>query len=286
MTKQKALSKKAMLVELSLSVWTGRKKDKHVSEEVMSSKGAEKDAGAWWTYLIPRKAMKNVYSAYGRCRAVHNNLTLPWNDDGCRILPAAMFMDYSKAMREAKDEFSKAVEAFLEEYPALINQAHDRLGKLLDRNALPTPNQLRTKFGVHQRIYPLPDSHDFRVELAEGDVKDIRKQMEADINSSVSKSMTSLWQRLSELVAKIESTLNEPKKIFRDSLFTNLTDFCELIPKLNLTEDAALEGVRKELVERLTKLKPESVRTGKAERKVAHKTAKEMLEKIEGYKNI
>jgi len=275
-----------MITHLSFSMWTGRIKDNKVSNEVTTNKNADKDGGTWWTYLIPRSSMRNINTAYGRCKSVHNNLTLPWRDGGDRILPTAMFIKYSKAMREAKAEFDEAVDEFLREYPNILSSAHKRLGDLLKDKALPTATEIKSKFGVHQEIYPLPNTADFRVDLSNDDVQNIRSQMQSSIDSTVEKAMTGIWQRLAELVEKIEKTLGEPKKVFRDSLIGNLNEFCELIPKLNLTEDSKLEDFRKEVSKKLANLKPNELRENETERKTAHTSAKDVLKKMNDYLNV
>jgi len=279
----KKLSERAMLTQLSFSVWTGRTKDNRISEEVIANKNAERDGGAWWTYLVSRKKMRNIHSSYNKCKFVHNNLTLPWRDGGCRILPTAMFLDYCKAMREAKAEFDEAVDEFLKEYPEILANAHKRLGHLLDGKSLPSVTEIKEKFGVYQEIYPLPDTADFRVDLSKEHVDEIRKQMKTSIDNTIEEAMTGIWQRLAELIRKIEETLSEPKKIFRDSLINNLKEFCELIPKLNLTNDSKLENFRKEATKKLANLRPDNLRKDKVERKTAHETAKEILKKMKEY---
>ena len=63
------LKQKAMLVQLRISMWTGRRKDNAVTEEVCLSKQSEHDAGAWWTYMIPKKDIQPIEKAAGKCRA-------------------------------------------------------------------------------------------------------------------------------------------------------------------------------------------------------------------------
>ena len=77
--------------------------------------------------------------------------------------------------------------------------------------------------------------------------------------------------------------MGQPKKIFRNSLISNLKDFCELIPKLNLTNDSKLEEFRKDITQKLTTLRPDNLRDSKAERKTAHKAAKDILKKMKDY---
>ncbi len=283
---KKRLNQKAMLTQLSFSVWTGRVKDNIVSSEVTTQKNADKDSGTWWTYLIPRSAIKNINTAYSKCKATHNRYTLPWRDGGYRILPTAMFLKYSKAMREVKADFNETVEQFLKDYPNYRANAHKRLGKLLKHKILPTVAEIRGRFGVYQNIFPLPSSADFRVDLAEEDVKEIKKEMKASIDSTIQKAMSTIWYQLIELVEKIEATLGKPKKSFKNSLIKNLTNFCELIPELNLTNDPKLEDIRKEVVKKLTNLKPDNLRDDKRARKVGYNASKDLLKKMKAFKKL
>jgi len=52
---------------------------------------------------------------------------------------------------------------------------------------------------------------------------------------------------------------------------------------MNLTDDVELENVRKEIIKKLCYLKPDNLRHDKAERKVAAKEAKKLVEKMSAY---
>jgi hypothetical protein len=282
--KKKKLNEKAMLAHFQISCWTGRTKDSKVSQEVTLTKNADGDAGAWWTYLVPKKALREVYRTAAICRSTHWKFTLPWQDGGCRILPSAMYLDYKAAMREVVNNFDEAVGDFIKHYPTIMGESQKRLGKLSQNKKLPSASTLKTKFGHRGDLFPLPVVADFRIDLAD-ETADLQKQMEASINSITTKAMSSVWERLHELVDKIEETLKEPKKIFRDTLISNLKDFCELLPKLNITDDSNLEAMRKEAVSKLTQLKPGNLRDSKTDRRKASKDAKDFLAKMKSYTN-
>ena len=284
--KKTDLSEKAMLVNLTLSEWTGRVKDKKVSSEICAVKKSDIDAGAWWTYLVPKGAIAQVNRSKWNCYMIHRRLTLPWTDGGLRILAADMFMRYSEEMRKAISEFDEAVDTFLrEKYPTIAKQAVKRLGKLLEGKQFPSASEIKPKFAIHQDILPIPQASDFRCQLNSDEVESIRKNIEVSIETMAEKAMSTLWERFTILIEKVEKTMKEPKKVFRDSLITNLRDFCELIPKMNLTNDNNLEELRKEAAKKLAQLKPLDLRESKADRKKAHKSAKEIMEKIKDYTN-
>lgn len=277
------LSEKAMLVSVSFSFWTGKTKDSKVTNEVIVTKKSARDAGAWLTNLVSKHDLRNVESARSKVRETHYKYSLPWMDGGLRILPSAMFMKYSEEMRKAVAEHEKALAAFLREYPTIVSHAKKRLGGLLDGKCLPSVSEVRRKFAIGQDILPIPAAGDFRCELSSDQANTIRKRVAESIESMTERAVSNIWEQFTQLIEKIEKTMKEPKRIFRDTLISNLKDFCELIPKMNLTDDNRLESLRKEAIAKLAELKPIDLRESKADRRKAHKSAKEIMEKIKGY---
>ncbi len=55
-------------------------------------------------------------------------MTLPWDDNGYRVLPSAAYMDHTEKMRELSSRFTPAVEALTREFGNLVEQAKVRLG--------------------------------------------------------------------------------------------------------------------------------------------------------------
>lgn len=275
------LSQKAMLVHLGRSMYTGAKKDKNVTAETCDRVGAARDAGAWITYLIPKKSLKDIQTAYDKCYMVWRKYTLPWNDDGTRILPSVRFMEYTQEMREAVTAFDKAVDGFIKnDYPTIITTNSARLSKLLDGQKMPTAPELRSKFEVRLNILPIPDAGDFRVVMDDEDAEAIKKQVETSIHSMTQRAMADVWGKLAEVVEKLATTLGDKNKKFKNSLVYNITEFCQLLPKLNVTDDQHLIEMGNEVMSKLGKLKTGALRDNHNERKAAAKIAKELIEKM------
>lgn len=284
--KNSKLSEKAMLVHLRISLWSGRKKDRNVTSEVLTRKKAKEDCGAWWSYLIPQREIVKIHTAQLRVRIEFHKLTLPWFDGGVRILPADMFLEYTSRMRKVVKEFNEVIDEFLKHYPQYVREAKERLGDLFDGQKLPSKEDVQNRFRVHQDIIPVPSSDDFRVNLNNEEVKKIKEQMDKSLRNLTEKAMGDLWVRFSELIEKIQTTLNQSDKKFKNSLIINLQDFCKLIPKMNITNDASLEEMRNEVLKTLASLDSDVLRGNKQERSKAAKKAKNILIKMKGYKGI
>lgn len=274
---------RAMLADLSIGSWAGRKIDRKASAVVTAKEGAAGDAGAWWTRLVPPAALKKVETATGAARAEHNRLTLPWSDSGPRVLPAKMYFDYTSAMREARERFEAAVAEFVGQYPALVADAPKRLGGLFQNFKFPAAESIQARFYFTTSITPLPSAGDFRAELGEDVVAGIRADIERQGREAMATATADVWQRLHDCVSRMAERLGTEDAIFRNSLVGNLKELCGLIPKLNVTGDPALEAARQEVEAKLAGQEPDVLRTDKAARATAAAEARRIAAGMETF---
>src|SRR5262249_31409144 len=128
------LASKAMLVTLNLSMWSAKKHDKKVSKEVADNHGTTEKAGRYNKNLVPFESEEYaaVRFQHSVLRYYHYKETLPWLDDGSRILPATNFMSYTQQMKEEAEKFEEAFEAFAKVYPDLVDRAERELNGLFN----------------------------------------------------------------------------------------------------------------------------------------------------------
>jgi len=278
-----ALTERAMLVRLRVSTWTGSRKNKRVTEENCARYGATRDAGVWLDHFIPDVWRKKLISAAGKLRNEAKHQTLPWLDDSTRILRSDTFMDYRKRLQAELAKYNEVWEEFLKEYPAILANMPNRLQGLANQGQMPSVTELRSKFGATMDVFPISNHQDFRSEMDDEDMKEVKAQMESTYQHNMKRMMNDVWGQMIAMVGKIEAKLSDPDKKFHDSLITNLIELCIQLPKMNLTEDGDLKVMRKEVIDKLCHLKPDNLRHDKTERKDAAKKAKELMEKMKGY---
>jgi len=85
-----ALSSRAMLCSLSISMWSARKHDPDASQEIAVRHGAQTDAGRYHKVLLPKEALAEIQKIVSDARQEHYFITLPWDDNGYRVLPALL----------------------------------------------------------------------------------------------------------------------------------------------------------------------------------------------------
>ena len=162
-----SLSSRAMLCSLSIGMWSARKHDPEASEEIAQRHGAQADAGRYHKVLLPKAALAEIQKIVSDARQEHYFMTLPWDDNGYRVLPAAAYMDHTERMRDLSNRFSPAVETLAQQFGQLVEEAKVRLGGLFRPEDYPSPEELRSKFSFDTKVMPLSDAGDFRVTLGD-----------------------------------------------------------------------------------------------------------------------
>lgn len=266
-----SLSSSAMLVDLNISVWTARKLDRQVSEEVDVAKNTQVKAGNYNKHLMAgAKQLEDIQKLAANIRIWHYRQTLPWSDLGSRLLPTKNFFDYKNALGQYEQEFDGLVNNFCNEYDTLVTAMAFQLGDLFNPQEYPPVGEIRNKFKFTYTFSPVPDAGDFRIDAGEAEVQELREQYENTYKARTEAANKDLWDRLYECLKNISEKLvplDTPRvvkgrkivrhghatfeekeittQIFRDSLITNTTDLCDLLTRLNVTNDPKLEQARK-----------------------------------------
>lgn len=237
---------KAMMVRLTISQWTGRKQDKKVTDEVEKAHGA-KNAGRFNKDLVDKALLEPISKLAGAARDYHYHVTLAWSDNGDRVLPSALFLNYTQTMRKFKSDFESAVQNMLAKYPNEVQAARQRLGTMYEPDDYPAASHLAGKFSITTEFNPIPSANDFRVEVD----TEARQAIQADIEGKVverqAQAVKSTLTRVKEVVDKMHEKLVDPKAIFRDSLVTNVSDLREILVGLNITNNGLINELAVDL---------------------------------------
>lgn len=254
-----------MLVNLTIRQWSARRRDKDVGKEVEKSHSA-KDAGNFNKLLIDKEALAPIVTLAGKLRTTHYDMTLPWGDDGSRLLPAKMFFDYREAISGLRGQFDTAVRKFVDEYPTYVQNARKRLGTMYNPRDYPDADRVAHKFGAKPHFTAVPEAKDFRVDLGEEEVAEIKKDIEANVRTLLGDAERDLWVRIRDCVQRIHDRLSDPEAVFRDSLIENAQFVCSVATKLNIHDDAKMEEIRVEII-RMCDIAPQRLRDDKDLRK-------------------
>lgn len=282
-----SLNEKAMLVTLSISQWTARKYDKRVSKEVTDQYHTSSDVGRFNKSLISKVAIEAIPRIANEARAFHYENSLAWGDNAERLLPSANYFIYKAKMDSFEIDFLNAVETFATGYPVFVQNSQQILNGLWNSGDYPPDYEIRGKFAFQVQFGAIPDSDDFRVQISDLEIRKIQADIEKRIFLSTSLAMEDLHTRVSTALSHIIDRLSDKDAVFRDSLITNLSDLCALLPRLNVLNDPKIDRVRRDIESRiLNHVNPQVLREDHKLRRTTSETAREILDSMSGYTGL
>ena len=278
------LSDRALLVQLSISQWTARKYDKKVTQDVASSHGVSTSAGRYNKVLLPMNdLLDRVHKKSTLIRTKFYENTLPWGIEGTMMLPSANYLKFVTEFRKEKGEWQCLVDDFERHYPQLKLDAQRLLNGMYNDADYPSENDIGRKFKMDMAIFPVPAT-DFRVSIASDELTRIQQDVEARVKDAQQQAMQEVWNRLYERVKNMAEKLADPKAIFRDTLVDNLRDQCDMLTRLNFTDDPNLEALRSEVEANLLK-HPDALRNDPDLRRDKAAEAKAIMDKMSVFMN-
>lgn len=262
------LSSKAMLVSLNIRKFEGRKLDKRISEDTTNRNGAALGAIRANKSLFAKDAMKALNTACSAMRSFFYENTLPWQQDGTRILPVANYVSFAREMRKLIGTFEDAVSDFLTNYPWIREDAKRELGLAFIETDYPSPDKLVGKFSAGFTVMPLPDAADFRVALGDAEVAHIRREIEESVNTAFANGQKEVWERLADAVRHMVDRLtvfgtqvsDARTATFRDSMLANLAAIADMMPRLNVTDDPRINAMAERIKSELLAHEPKELR--------------------------
>lgn len=246
---------KAMLVLVGFSKWEPRKYDKKVSQEVADKHKTDIKAGRYnkRLFIEPPASLQAVHAAINAAADAYYSETLPWSDDGCRLLPSINYLHFCDVMRAHQARIETAVRAFVPDYPAAIDLARNQLNGMFNEEDYPPVSQIADRFGMVIKFQPVPEGKDFRVELGKEHVAQLRQQIDADtqraMDEAVEESFGQLFDATEHMVTIL--TANDPKRSIKDVLIENTRETVERIKRLNLTNNPKLVKYGEEIIKSL-----------------------------------
>lgn len=279
----------AMLVELNISSWTARKLDRRVSDEVDATNATRARAGNYNKNLLAgTQVLDSIIKYAAQARAWHNRQTIPWSDNGLRLLPMPLFLDYKAQLNTLEQNYNKLVDNFIEAYPNLVSAAAFNLGDLFDRDEYPDAEVVRRKFGFAYYFTPVPMAGDFRVDTSEAALQELKEHYENQYNSRLENAMQDVWQRMFDCLTHMKDRLTDEvvagdvkKKIFRDSLIENAMELINIMPALNLTNDPKLTQATQDLKRALLGVDVKTLRDNGTVREDVRMQVEEILGKFQ-----
>lgn len=275
---------KCMMVNLQIGIWKGYRLDREASAKVTNDAGADSDAARVNKHLVPKESLKEIERAQTAVREHFYRKTLPWKDNGDRLLTRMMFRPFIEDHEALVGSFQDAVDKFITvSYPQAREQAQFRMGDLFDANDYPVAESLRRRFYINLDIDGVTEANDFRVSLDVEHADEVRESMERAMTERIGRAMRDVWTRLSDVVGHFASKMSESDAVFRDATVRNLEEIVELLPGLNVLDDPDLKALGDEIQAKLIGYDPKDLRKKPEVRSEAAEQAREIMERMQGF---
>ena len=260
-----SITSSAMVVQVTISCWTGRKKDKSASATVTSQNYADKG-----TASVNKKLLGNcdeltaIQKFVANARNINYDATMPWSDLGQRLLTMPVYFKHHPLLTGLQTEFYRMSDTFCNNYTWEISRAQARLGDLFRREDYPTEESIRSKFSFTISYIPLPDAGDFRIDIGNEQQQVLKDHYSEYYSKQLASAMDDVWQRtykaLSNMSERLDYSGNDKKKIFRDTLVDNVIDMVELLTVCNVTGDGKMTRMANKLEDALRGVTPDGLR--------------------------
>ena len=272
-----------MLVNLQIGVWTGHRLDREASARVTSEAHADADAARVNKHIIAKTALQPIVSAASSVRHHFYNKTLPWKDNGDRLLTRALYTDFMQEHNKLSDDFRRQVYLFIDlTYPQAVAHAEFRMGDLFNPSDYPTPTALARKFYVGLDIDAVTEAGDFRVELEKSELQVVQKSMQDAMQTRLTRAMQDVWERVEQRLSHFADKMGSDEN-FRRSTLENLEEIANLIPALNIVNDPRLELIGDEIRAVLVGHDPKVLRKRKEIRAEVADEAQRIMDTLKGY---
>lgn len=280
-----SLATKLMVVNVSIAVWEGRRLDRRITAQSIRDNNVQDEDGLRVNkLLISKDAFKEVQSCVSALRAFVYARTLPWKDNGDRVLTRQGYQQFMLEFATLKQAWQDAVDQFVDvKYPAEVAKASFRLADAYVADDYPHTEEVRSKFRVTLDIDAIAEPDDFRVKLDDSDVESIKAAMTDAIEQRVHSAMKEVWERVATMVEHFVSRTAPDIGRFHDTTVTNLKDLVALLPSLNIINDPDLKALGIRLRDTLCGYDPKDLRKDLAVRAEAQTAAQQIMDDMRGF---
>jgi hypothetical protein len=288
------LASAAMLICVEVHMWGNRTLDRKISDEVADERGAATDMLRTWKRLIGKEAMKKVTVPFSRYKAHHYINTVPWLDNGYRMLPSSNYLAYVAEERKLRATCMAAVDDFLKEYPKYRDMAKKQLGSAFSEEDYPEPALLKNKWRIDIHFMPVPDKADFRVDVPATELARINADIDGQVKAALENAHRDLFERLYRVVVGLRDKLKKYRVVkegkkqkvegaFRESAVGNIIELCDLLPRLNVMNNPELAKLAEKVKASFGSFSADELKDDEAKRDETIKKADAILAQMADY---
>lgn len=257
------ISTSAVLVDLSIGSWSASKKDKRASADVATQNHADAKMARAYKTLIASPKLDAVKTFVTRAHEINRGMTLDWAA-GLRLCPTKVLMDHQHRFSQLETEFFRFVDDFGTDYNWLVVDMQARLGSLYNPDEYLPWDKLRQRFYFTVNYLPVPDTGDFRLDVAAETEAHLREHYERVHKRAMEQATRGLWERVHQMlmgddkgdkglihalrVETDDATGKVSRGIVYDTRITAARQLVDMLGDLNITGDPKMNEVHRKLL--------------------------------------
>ena len=280
-----SIQERAMLVQLTMGGFSGRRTARDIAREAAESHGADESALEASLRLIPASELKGIEQASRACREYFDKKTLPWQRRGASLLPCKLYFDFSSALGSLLQARQAEVDCFMIRYEHNAVAWVHRLNGLAQGHILPTADIVRDRFEATVQFWPFPSGGDFRVDLEEDELAKLRESADMAANLRVEEAVKDAVNRLRQVVQRYAQNLGRTEtgraRRLTESMEIDLREIVDIIPAFNLNGNPELDAITEEC-SKLLNSPIDTLREDEGERSRVQAEAERIYEKMKG----
>lgn len=204
---------------------------------------------------------RKLTSLRSRIASYWRGLTLPYVESGVRLIRQDDIDGFVQAMEGHRSELQQAEIELDAVYERLKGDAQRRLGKLFNPGDYP-PN-LRGLFGVEWDFPPIePPSYLMRLNpaLYEQEQQRVAQRFEEAVQLAEQAFLGEFGKLVEHLCERLGNDTDGARKVFRDTVLENLTDFFDKFKKLNVRSNPDLDQLVQRAQDLVRDVAPQALR--------------------------
>jgi len=289
-----SLASSAVLVSMDINVWSATKQDRVISDEVTTSKNADKSAGRYVKNLLANHSKHKAVVNYRQ--TIYNWLqrrTYRWNQSQ-NLLPSVDVPKFKQEYAFHETEFHTLVDALITEYDSIVSDMAFKQGTMFNRADYPHKDVVRSKFGLQLYVSEVP-MNDFRCSIAQDIADDLFNTLSNQAQIIIKSIHEEQAERLIEVMNSIShccgydevekpsgEVVSKKRKIYEGTI-QKAKEYVETYKGFNPSNDSELELARASLETVLEGVTSEDIRDSDAVRHEVKDGVDDILSKFTSF---
>ena len=286
-----SLSTSAVLVCADVRVWSATAVDPEISNEVITFKKADKNAGIFIKNILNNNAKHKAIVNYRQ--TIYNWIkrrTYRWNKSQ-DLLPSMDLPVFKQEWAHHESQFNIILDDFINDYDHIVSNMAFSQGDMFDRDDYPTKDEVKKKFSAQMFVAEVP-TNDFRCSIANDIAEDLYSTYTKQTASIIERIEKDQQKRLIDLMISIsfccdiEDKGSKKRRKIYDGTLEKLKNMCDLFKDFNPTNNPQLEEARANLERTLKGVDADSIRSSDSLRLSVKKDVDSVLEKFSNFKCV